>query len=108
MNINEAKEKYIFYTEIKLEDDDFIKLREPTVKELNNMNRVDEKSIMDELEKLFPACLVDHNFTEEDGTKCPNEKVVKLLKDSGSLFVEVVEYWTKSLPFQSRLEREGT
>jgi hypothetical protein len=106
MNLKDVKEKYIFFTEIDLGDGDFVKLREPTIDELNGMNNAAEGDRIDELSKLFPACLVDHSFKNDDGGKSGNAEVYNTLKNSGSLFSEIISAWLASVPFSARLPKK--
>jgi hypothetical protein len=104
MKLNEMKDKYIFYTEIDLGGGDFVKLREPTMKEFNEINSSGRN--LESLNKLFPACLADHSFTDEDGAKAAPGKVYDELKMSGSLFTEILAAWLEKIPFQQRLRKE--
>lgn len=104
MKLSEVKENYIFYTKIDLDGGDFVKLREPSTKELSELNS-DGRSL-ESLTKLFPACLVDHSFIDEDGGKADPGKVFDELKGSGSLFTDIVTTWLQSVPFQERLKKK--
>jgi hypothetical protein len=108
MKLNEINNNYVFYTKIPLGENDFVKLREPSISELDGMNKADEKNRLSELEKLFPLCLVDHSFTKNDDTnkKASNEEVYTELRKSGSLFMEIISNWMADLPFNNRLKKE--
>jgi hypothetical protein len=108
MKLNRINEKYVFFTLIELEDGDFVKLREPTVGELDEMNKAQEENRIAELSKLFPVCLVDHSFSknDDDNKKASCEKVYQELRKSGSLFMEIITIWMGSLPFNKRLKKE--
>jgi hypothetical protein len=107
MKISEAKNKYLFTTRIELYDNDYVVLREPSIREMQTFSGDDkDKKNTEAVEKLFPVCLVDHSFYEDDGvTKAGNDAVYGILKDSASLFTEIVDIWFKSIPFQSRLKK---
>jgi hypothetical protein len=107
MKISEAKTKYIFTTKIELEEGDYIVLREPSIQEMQMFSGDDkDKKNTEAVEKLFPICLVEHSFYEDDSkTKAGNDSVYEMLKDSASLFTEIVDIWFKSIPFQSRLKK---
>jgi hypothetical protein len=107
MNLKEAEDKYIFYTLIDLPEGDFVKLREPNIAELENINNAKDSNILKEVEKIFPKCLVDHSFTEGD-EKANSIDVCNFLKNSGSLFTEIIETWMQSVPFHSRLKKQKT
>jgi hypothetical protein len=110
MKLGEINEKYVFSVEIDLGDGDFVKLREPTVGEFDGMNKVEDEDRIGELSKLFPACLVDHSFTknDDDNKKAGREEVYNELKQSGSLFMEIITAWMDALPFQHRLKKKQT
>jgi hypothetical protein len=109
MRINEARKNFIFTTRIDLPsedgENDFIVLREPTLQEMQKFGD-DEKKNIETLEKIFPGCLVEHSFINDDESPAKNEDVYNLLKDSSSLFTEIIDSWFKNLPFHSRLQKE--
>jgi hypothetical protein len=105
MKISEAKTKYIFKTKIKIGGDgkDYVTLREPTVEEMTEFSAVDDNGQrMEALRKLFPACIVDHTFTGEDGNKASSEEVHGFLKESSSLYTNIIDEWFNSLPFRAK------
>jgi hypothetical protein len=107
MNLSEAKNKYIYFTKIDLDEENFVKLREPTLNELNELNEMNGyKEKMEALSKMFPLCLVDHSFTNEDGSKANVKEVYDMLNESGSLLIDVLSTWIESTPFQSRLKKK--
>jgi hypothetical protein len=111
MKITEARNRYLFTTRIELpheegEDIDFIVLREPTLEEMQKFAGDDSKKNIEMLEKLFPKCLVDHSFVNDDNTKTVNQEVYNLLKESSSLYAEIINAWFKSIPFHSRLTKQ--
>jgi hypothetical protein len=116
MNISEARNKYLFTTKIELpheeeaeeEDIDYVVLREPTVDEtrLFSKDENDTKKNLDTLKILFPKCLVEHSFVTGDLTPAKNEEVHTMLRESSSLYSELIDTWFKSIPFQSRLRKQ--
>jgi hypothetical protein len=104
MELNKMKDKYIFHTTIDLGDGDFVKLREPTLQELNEVNNSGRNT--ETLSKLFSVCLVDHSFIDESGVRAAPDKVYAELKMSGSLFTELIAAWLEKIPFQHRLRKE--
>jgi hypothetical protein len=114
MKITEARRRYLFTTKIELpkdnpddinEESDFIELREPTLEEIQGFGDDDKKNT-ETLKKLFPVCLVNHSFINDDGTKTTTIDVYNFLKDSSSLYSEIVEAWFKSIPFSQRLKKQ--
>jgi hypothetical protein len=108
MKLSETKNKYVFFTEIDLGDGEFLKLRELTIGEMEGLQKTKEEGWITELSKLFPLCLVDHSFTknDDDNQKASNDEVYNELKKSGSLFMEIITIWMKSLPLSGRLKKE--
>jgi hypothetical protein len=108
MKLNEINNNYVFYTTIPLGENDFVKLREPSINELDGMNKAEDKERINELSKLFPLCLVDHTFTKNDDTskKASGEEVYTELLKSGSLFMEIITNWLADLPLGKRLKKE--
>ncbi len=104
MDIKSLKKEFIFETRINLNDtEEYIVLREPTTLELREFGKDEEKNL-DVLIRIFPECLVEHSFT--DGDKPANNKVVaEQLKNSGTLFVDIIGVWMESLPFKKKKEQ---
>jgi hypothetical protein len=110
MNISAARNKYLFTTEIKIpneeeEQPEFIVLREPSIAEINNFPD-DKRKMIAELSNLFPKCLIDHSYTNDDDTKSKNQEVYTMLCASGSLFTDIIKAWFDSIPFHSRLGKK--
>jgi hypothetical protein len=118
MNITEARKNYIFTTKIEIpaltdeeettdtENIDFVELREPTIEEMKLFGDNEMKNL-EALKTLFPKCLVNHSYTNDDGTKSVNQDVYNLLKDSASLYTDIIKIWFESIPFQLRLKNKG-
>lgn len=102
MLLSEINQKYVFKTKIELDEENFIELREPKQSEIINLSDDGNKNL-EMLSKIFPACVVDSTFTNKDGNKATGEEIAKELKESGSLFSEILGTWLQSIPFQSRL-----
>ena len=106
-NLSEAKKKFVFTTKVEF-DEDFVELREPTQEEivfLKKNFKEDDIDTVDKMENLFTSCLINHSFTDDNGSKSDNEEVYKALKGSSTLFNEILTTWLNSLPFQSRTRR---
>lgn len=100
MKLSEAK--YIFTTRIELDDKgNFIELREPNSLELKDFGE-DGKANFELLKKLFPSCIVDHSFEDDDGKKAKPGDVAKVIAESGSLYTEIIQEWLNSIPFGKR------
>lgn len=91
------KDNFIFTTKIDLPDGGYIVLREPTDDEIKNFSD-DSKQNMEILRKIFPACIIEHNF--DDATA---KEVADAIKQSGSLMVDIITKWINDIPFQKRI-----
>lgn len=91
------KSNFIFTTKIDLPGDGYIILREPTDDEIKNFTD-DNKQNMEILRKIFPNCIVEHNF-DDVSTK----EVAEALKQSGSLMIDIITKWINDIPFQKRI-----
>lgn len=114
MKLSEVKQKYVFTTRIELPVDDekkendeveFIELREPNLQEIKDIQVVEESKMIDAYERLFPICLINSSFTDEDGKEANAKDVYNALKNSGTLFTDILATWIQSCPFQSRLKK---
>lgn len=105
MKISEAEKKYIFTTKIELDDGDYIELREPNTQEISSFGD-DGKKNLELLEKIFPSCVVDSSFTDDNEMPVDGKTLYSFLKKSSSLFTEILNIWIESIPFQSRLQKK--
>lgn len=105
MLLSEINQKYVFKTRIELDKENFIELREPKQNEIVNLSDDSTKNLK-MLEDIFPACVVNSSFTKENGDSASGTEIAKELKNSGSLFTEILTTWLQSIPFQSRLLKE--
>ncbi|MDR0722100.1 MAG: hypothetical protein LBF75_04795 [Treponema sp.] len=106
MKFSCARDKYIFTTKIYLDDEeeDYVELREPSLQEMQSLGG-DSKQNIKTLEVLFPKCLIRHSFVDDDGESTDSKAVYDMLKESASLFTEIIDTWFKSIPFNSRLKK---
>ena len=102
MKLSELQNKFIFKTRIDLDDEDYIVLREPNTAEISEMSE-DEKKNMKVMEKILPNCIVETSITKDDGSFATGKEICEILKESGSIFTEVLGKWIQSIPFNSRL-----
>ena len=102
MKLSELQNKFIFKTRIDLGDGDYIVLREPNTAEIAEMSE-DEKKNMKVMEKILPNCIVETSITKDDGSFATGKEICDVLKESGSVFTEVLGIWIQSIPFNSRL-----
>lgn len=91
------KDNFIFTTRIDLPDGGYIVLREPTDGEIKGFSG-DAKEDADKLRKIFPGCIVEHNYDD-----VMTREVAEALGNSGSLFADILTKWMQSIPFQNRI-----
>lgn len=108
MKISEAKEHFIFTTRIDLNDDgsEYVVLREPSTAEISGLGDDGEKNL-EIMNKIFPNCIVESSFTTDSGEPADGKAIYNVLKDSSSLYTEIIETWMTSVPFKSRLSKKG-
>lgn len=106
MKLSEAKKNFIFTTRVEFEDE-FVELREPTQQEVLTLkkNTDDDIGIINKMETIFSACLINHSFIDDNGEKAKPEDVYNVLKESATLFNEILTQWMESLPFHSRTKK---
>lgn len=104
MKISDFEKNYVFTTKIELSDDgkEFIELREPNQQEFNGFGE-DGKKNLEQMEKIFPSCVIASSFVDDEGNEVDGKTVYNALKKSGSIFTEVLSIWLNSIPFQHRL-----
>ena len=113
MEVSQFGATHVFKTRIYLEKDategDFVELREFNKAEMHKLVELGQKTgakaeaeLASFYESMFIPCLVDHSFTE-NGEKASAESVFETLKQSGSLFYDVLAIWAESSPFSKRL-----
>lgn len=106
MKLSEAAKKYVFTTKITIDEEtgDFIELREPTQAEIVNLSG-DSTKTLEQMEKLFPKCIIDSSFIDDAGNKASGEEIYKTFSASGSMLTEILSIWLEAIPFQSRLKK---
>lgn len=102
MKLSQAKEKYIFTTKIDLGDDEFVTMREPTIDEYQKISAggEDEDKMMNQLKLIFPKCVVDSSFEDDNGNKATGQQLYDLFSKSSTNFTAIIQDWISSCPFQ--------
>jgi hypothetical protein len=107
MKLSEASEKFIFKVRIELEDEgEFVVLREPTTLEMKDFSD-DGKKNSELLMKLFPNCIVEHSFTQDDNSISSNKDVANFLLKSGTLYSKIITQWLEALPLAKKNEEKS-
>lgn len=106
MMLADIQKNFIHKTRIEICDTDYIVVREPTQAEMLGLsdNTTDDMKIFGD---ILPSCIVEHSFTNADGTPSTSKDVVDALKQSGSLFNEILAAWLNDIPFRSRLQKKA-
>ena len=92
---------FIFKTKVKIGENDFVVLREPTTAEFQTAG-FDENGSNNlvQLAKLFPLCVVESSFEKEDGTPLTGKEIYDLIEPSASTMTNVLMNWFGKIPFQ--------
>ena len=107
MKLSEAANNYVFKTKIELDDDgNFIELKEPTMSQIQRLPNKDDDKVFAEIEKIFPTCIINSSFTDDDGNPATAEDIAKMLENTGSLKSDILQTWIESIPFKSRLQKK--
>ena len=94
---------FVFQTTVKIGEDDFITLREPTTAEFQKAGFTEDLSNnMAQVAKLFPACVVNSSFEKEDGTKLTGKEIYELLEPSAHVMTNVLMDWFTKIPFRTK------
>lgn len=93
---------FVFKTKVKIGENDFVVLREPTTAEFQKAG-FDENGSNNlvQLAKLFPLCVVESSFTKEDGTPATGKEIADLLEPSASTMTNVLMSWFGKIPFRT-------
>ena len=92
---------FVFSTKVKIGENDFVVLREPTTAEFQKAGFDDNGSNnLVQLAKLFPLCVVDSSFEKEDGSKLTGKEIYDLLEPSASTMTNVLMDWFGKIPFR--------
>lgn len=104
---------FVFKTTIKLSDvtsdealkNETITLREPTAVEFSKFsdNASDNIAV---LRKLFPSCVVNSTFEDENGNTDNGDEIFKLLDKSASTMTKILNLWINSCPFSLVSEKK--
>lgn len=105
MDLKEAQEKLIFTVRYDIDDADYIVLREPTMAEAREFS-TDGAENVQALEKIFPACIIEHSFTD-GGAKATNKDVAKVLMNSGTLFSDIIEAWMNAITLKKTKSKKS-
>jgi hypothetical protein len=119
MKISDARKKFLFTVRIEFplhgegeeepgeetpEKTGFVVLREPTIEEMSQLGK-DESGNLEVIKHLFPKCIIDHPFINDDGTKTTASDVAAMIKASSSLYTYLIQTWFDTIPFPSRKEK---
>lgn len=102
MTLTEAKQKYVFTTKIELEDGQFIVMREPNLQEYQKFSADDDQKNLEAIKTIFPKCIVESSFTDENGNSASGQQIYEFLSQSATTFTQIMTEWIESCPFQSQ------
>lgn len=75
----------------------YVILREPCEDETFQFTDDKERN-MAHLKKLWKACLIGHNFVNDDDTEAGTETVIGIIQGRGWLLSHIIEEWNKKIP----------
>ena len=81
----------------------YVVLRELTSTETVEYMDAEDKARTAMLINKLSNMVIDHNFVKSDGNRADNGAVYKILVESGSLLLYVLEIWGKRLPLARRM-----
>ena len=85
-----------FFEDCK-EEDVYVVMREPTAIEIKDLGE-NTKENVEVFSKIFPACIIEHNFTDDEENKVDNKKAASVIQKSASCFYYVINGWSSELP----------
>lgn len=101
IKLSEASKNFVFKTKIQIDGEAWVELREPSLIEFKRFSGDDSQANLEAARKLFPACVVDSNFEDDDGNKATGEQIWKIIEPSASLASRVINDWLSSIPFRT-------
>lgn len=109
MIITKDKTNFVFKTRIDFTvdgQDEFVELRELTTAEQNAVFTAgkinadgefeDLIGMLTQAEKFFAKCVTDHSGVNENGEKCSSVELYDTLKQSSSVFQQILNTWISS------------
>ncbi len=94
-----SEKKFVFTTKLNVDDELWVELREPTLIEFKKFSD-DGMANLEAARKLFPSCIIDSNFENDEGEKLTGEQIWKLIEPSASLASRLINEWLESIPFR--------
>lgn len=104
IKLTDASKNFVFKIRIQIDKDAWVELREPTLIEFKKFGE-DAQSNIEAARKLFPLCIVDSNFEDEDGNKATGQQIWSVIEPSASTASHVINEWLSSIPF--RTDKDG-
>lgn len=95
-----SEKKFVFTTKLNVDDELWVELREPTLIEFQKFSD-DGMNNINTARKLFPSCIIDSNFENDEGEKLTGEQIWKLIEPSASLASRLINEWLESIPFRA-------
>ena len=102
-----SEKKFVFTTKLNVDDELWVELREPTLIEFKKFSD-DGMANLEAARKLFPSCIIDSNFENDEGEKATGEQIWKLVEPSASLASRIINEWLESIPFRFKEDRKAS
>lgn len=116
-----TKSTFVFTTRIDFVldgNDEFVELRELTTAEQNQVLTAgkmnsdgdfeDYVGMLAAAEKIFPKCIIDHSGVDEEGNKATNAALYEQLRQSSSLFQEILNTWMRAKRTDLSMKKTGS
>lgn len=104
-----TKENFIFKTRIEFDYEgqgEFLEIRELAMSEQNKLlsagklnaegEPTEFAAMIAQADKLLPGCIIDHSGVDEEGNKVTPETFCNYLRNSASIYQEILTTWVKS------------
>lgn len=98
IKLSDASKKFVFTTKIKIDNEAWVELREPTLLEFKKFSENAQNNI-ETARKLFPVCIIDSNLEDDDGNKATGQQIWSIIEPSASTASRVINEWLTAIPF---------
>lgn len=100
IKLSDASKRFLFKTRIQIDKDSWVELREPSLIEFKKFGE-DAQGNIEAARRLFPLCIVDSNFEDDDGNKATGAQIWAAIEPSASTASRVINEWLTAIPFRT-------
>lgn len=108
MKIEDAKNRYLFKTEIFLKDyngeqtEDKVIIREPNMREMQKVQAAKEDEQQSVILSILPNCILETTIQKENGQYMSGKEFVDFISESVTTTTSLIEDWLNVCPFVLR------